>query len=127
MPPKPDSLVQWQFVEVPATPRSRWRWRKLLVSPELETVSEEFADYGLAVCDALRHGFKPKRQHWSTVTAHGTTHYQPGGDAVAIPNAAEPGGLLPPRGPKELHPHEQRRQAAYEEPHAVAPREVQQT
>ena len=100
---QPDPLVQWQFVEVSAIPKSRWRWKKILVSDALETVSEDFADYGLAVCDALSHGFKPKRQHWSMVTRHGTTHYRAGGDAVAVPNA-EPGSLSPPAQRDETHP-----------------------
>ena len=77
-------------MEVLAAPKNRWRWRKILASEALETVSGEFADYGLAASDALRHGFKPKRQHWSLVTRHGTTHYSPGGDPVDIPNAADP-------------------------------------
>jgi hypothetical protein len=97
MRPKPDPLVQWQFVEVSAIPRSRWFWRKLLGSDALETVSAEFSDYGLAVCDALRRGFKPKRHHWSIVTANATTYYEPCGDPAAVPDAAAPGSLSPPR------------------------------
>jgi hypothetical protein len=96
MPVQSDPLVQWQFVEVSAAPKSRWYWRKFLASSALETVSEEFSDYGLAVSDALRHGFKPKRHHWSVVTPNATTHYLPSGDPVAVPNAAEPGSLSPP-------------------------------
>ena len=91
-----DPQVQWEFMEVPAAPKSRWRWRKLLVSGEQEAVSGEFEDYGLAVYDALRHGFRPKGQHWSTVTRDGTTHYQAGGEAAAAPDAAEPGRFSPP-------------------------------
>lgn len=96
MPLQPDPLVQWQFVEVSATPKDRWLWKKVPASDAPETVSAEFADYGLAVCDALRHGFRPKRHYWSTITRHGTTHYSPCGDPVAVPNSAEPGGFLPP-------------------------------
>src|SRR5688572_7662805 len=93
MPVQPDLLVQWQFVEVSAAPKSRWYWRKFLASSALETLSEEFSDYGLAVSDALRHGFKPKRHPWSVVTPRATTHYAPSGDPVVVPNAAKPGSL----------------------------------
>ena len=94
-----DPLVEWQFVEVSAPPESRWRWKKIVGPDALETVSRDFEDYGLAVCDALRHGFKPKRQRWSTVTRHGTTRYEAGGETAAVPNAAAPGSFLPPPAP----------------------------
>lgn len=70
--------TQWEFVEIRGNGRPSWSWRRV-PNGGPETVSEGmFREFGMAVKDAIAHGFQPREDFWVTVTANGMTHY-PGG------------------------------------------------
>ena len=87
---------KWIFTEAPG--EEGWSWRT--TSPDegidIDRDLQGFPDYGAMVHDALKHGFRPALEHWVIVSAHGTTHFEPGVPPTHAPAAALPGTRKPP-------------------------------
>src|SRR5688572_32003188 len=96
---------RWIFTEAPG--RDGWSWR--ITSPDegIDRSSKGFPDYGAMVHDALKQGFHPSLEHWVVISAHGTTHFEPGMPPTHAPAAGLPGARITP----EL---DRRRKAAIE-------------
>jgi len=69
--------TQWEFVEIRGNGRPNWSWRRI-PDGEPETVSAcLFCELGMAVRDAIAHGFQPRKDPWLTLTTSGRTHFHP--------------------------------------------------
>ena len=69
-------LSHWQFVCHDDGAES-WTWRRAGPDGLTEACSEPMQNYGKAVADAIRHGFKPKTDSWTVQLARGSMHYPP--------------------------------------------------
>jgi hypothetical protein len=98
---------RWIFTEGPG--QEGWSWRATSPDDGIDRDSTGFPDYGAMVHDALKHGFHPSLEHWVIVSAHGTTHFEPGVPPTHAPAAAPPGTRKPPD-------FDRRRKAAIELP-----------
>ena len=76
---------RWVFLEDRTQFPTRWSWRQLGADGRIEKQSEDFHGYGLAVRNAISHGFHPKNDHWIIESAHSLVHHQHGKDAVLVP------------------------------------------
>ena len=75
--------TQWEFIEDKGREPS-WSWRCVLLGGGHEAASpRSFPSYGLAVRDAISHGFQPAKHHWAVITKLGTTRFQPGQDPAS--------------------------------------------
>ena len=81
--------IRWQFIEDNEHDVTYWTWRNVGVDEAIEAQSNRFANYGTAMGDAIRHGFRPREQHWIVVTPKTITHFRPGERPVTIPLLAE--------------------------------------
>ena len=90
--------VSWAFVHHAES--SQWTWRQLSVDGSIAHISSPLFDFGAAVVDAIRHGFRPKEHHWIVTNTNGTTHFHPGNPPLSIP----PDGLAvkPPKERRRL-------------------------
>src|SRR5262245_46052175 len=68
----------------------RWTWRQLSIDGSIAHISSAFSDYGAAVVDAIKHGFRPREHHWVVMNRTGITHFHPGNAPVSI----APDGLV---------------------------------
>ena len=76
---------RWIFLEDRTQYPTRWSWRQLGADGRIERQSEDFDGYGMAVRNAISHGFHPKIDHWIIESGHSLVHCQDGKDAVLIP------------------------------------------
>jgi hypothetical protein len=76
--------ARWVFVEGPK--QNEWTWRTIAPDGIVERVSHSFTDYGAVMLDAIKQGFRPRREHWVVITPHGTTHFKPNQPVVAHPD-----------------------------------------
>jgi hypothetical protein len=67
--------ILWHFIQ---DTELRWHWRRLLVDHTVSAQSEAFDDYGRCVSDAIRNGFNPGRQGYSSISGNRTTDYRVG-------------------------------------------------
>ena len=74
----------WQFMEVVAGSSSMWSWRVLGPGGNLEATSEPQRNYGVAVTDAIQHGFLPSNDHWVVITTAGVTRFEPAGSRTPL-------------------------------------------
>jgi hypothetical protein len=61
-----------------------WTWRRLKIDGSIELTSSPLSDFGTAVGDALKHGFRPKEQHWVVKSKNWTSHFHPGDTPISI-------------------------------------------
>jgi hypothetical protein len=87
------SPVHWQFLAHDDGIGERWIWRCIAVDGGIEQISEPLADFGKAVLDAAKHGFRPKSNAYVVITRGWVTHYQPHGDPVSIPPESAADGM----------------------------------
>ncbi len=77
------SPVNWAFI---LHDENQWIWRQLRIDGSIELhSSSQFPGFGVAVVDAIKHGFSPKEQHWVMTNKTGTTHFHPGNKPIFIP------------------------------------------
>jgi hypothetical protein len=76
--------MQWQFVEIIDGKVAQWVWRRVLIDGEMVAVSEIFDDFGKAIHNALRSGFRPNDEPWVTITMHGITYFHPVDGATPV-------------------------------------------
>ena len=81
--------IRWQFIEDHEHGEISWAWRLMGADETIEQHSPQFSNYGAAVNDAIRHGFRPPEQHWIVVTPGTITHFRHGAKPVTVPVAAE--------------------------------------
>lgn len=62
-----------------------WTWRQLSIDGSIAHISSPLQDFGAAVSDALKQGFRPKEHHWVVMNRTGTTHFRPGSMPISIP------------------------------------------
>jgi hypothetical protein len=98
---------RWIFTEAPG--RDGWNWRAISPDDGTDRDSKSFPDYGAMVHDAIKQGFQPSLEHWVVVSAHGTTHFEPGVPPTHAPAATPSGTPHPPE-------FDRRRKAAIERP-----------
>ena len=68
----------WQFVLHTDGVREAWTWRRTRIDGAPLEVSCDFhADYGKAVNDAIRHGFRPSHEPWAVINGNSVTHFLP--------------------------------------------------
>jgi hypothetical protein len=96
---------RWIFTEAPG--RDGWSWRAISPVDGIDRDSKGFPDYGAMVHDAIKQGFQPSLEHWVVVSAHGTTHFEPGVPPTHAPTATLPDTPQPPE-------FDRRRKAAIE-------------
>jgi hypothetical protein len=48
------------------------------------------SEFGVAVSDAIKHGFRPKLHHWIVTNRTGTTHFHPGNAPIFVPSDSLP-------------------------------------
>jgi hypothetical protein len=68
----------WQFVLHKNGTRKSWTWRR--TRPDgfvLEISAGPHAEYGKAINDAIRHGFRPERESWVVTDDHSVFHFPP--------------------------------------------------
>jgi hypothetical protein len=74
--------TEWRFEETCRNGQASWTWRRLVGgTPEISS-AQMFHQLGLAVRDALAHGFQPRKHRWVTVSGAGIVHFH-GGEAGA--------------------------------------------
>ena len=75
--------VNWAFIN--HGEESEWTWRQLSFDGSIAHISSPLQDFGAAVSDAIKHGFRPKEHHWVVTNRTGTTHFHPGSMPISIP------------------------------------------
>jgi hypothetical protein len=88
--------VNWAFFHHADV--GQWTWRQLSVDGSIAEISSPLSDFGSAVGDALKHGFRPKEHHWVVSHRTGTTHFHPGNTPISIPSDRQ--AVKPPNGRK---------------------------
>jgi hypothetical protein len=82
--------IRWQFVERAEDRDVAWTWRVLFADGTITVSSHSFASYGIAVHDAIRHGFLPSEHDWAVVSSAGTARFHCGNDPVMVTGGASP-------------------------------------
>jgi hypothetical protein len=79
--------IRWHFLESyeGESVAARWVWRVMRVDGTIESHSRHFPTYGMAVIDAIKSGFQPRRQPWLVATRNTITHYRPGQPPMTVP------------------------------------------
>ena len=83
--PKP---VNWAFIN--HVEGSLWTWRQLSIDGSIAHISSPLQDFGAAISDAIKHGFRPKEDHWVVTNRTGSTHFPPGRMPISIPLIGKP-------------------------------------
>lgn len=74
--------VAWAFI---LHDENQWIWRQLRIDGSIEFhSSSRLPGFGVAVVDAIKHGFSPKEQHWVVTNKTGTTHFHPRRKPISI-------------------------------------------
>ena len=75
-----------------------WTWRLLGADGCIEHQASGFEQYGLALEDAIRNGFRPKEDDWIVDAAHEVTHHEHGQKPLVIlkqdPTTIPPGTVF---------------------------------
>jgi hypothetical protein len=74
--------IRWQFVETARARYVSWTWRVLLADGTTSSSTQSFETYGVAIHDAIRHGFLPSEHEWSVISGTGIAQFQCGHDPV---------------------------------------------
>src|SRR4030095_3086843 len=90
--------VNWSFIH--HADERQWTWRQLSVDGSIARISSPRADFGAAVVDAIKQGFRPREHHWVVTNRTGTTHFHPGNTPFSIP--PDPPAVKPPNGRKRV-------------------------
>jgi hypothetical protein len=90
----------WWFKQDPSSTPASWTWRSVAVDGSILNQSAPFPDYGHAVTDALRHGFRPTEDSWAIETAHSIARFKHGQHSAFIPKT-DP-AARPPDYPAEV-------------------------
>jgi hypothetical protein len=61
-----------------------WSWRRIGIDGSVETASGSYPNFGLAIGDAVKNGFRAKDQEWTIRTQKSTTHFPPGKTPFSI-------------------------------------------
>jgi hypothetical protein len=77
--------TRWHFVESDAGDSPQWAWRIVRADGTIDSQSHPFKTYGMAVIDAIKKGFQPRREPWIVATRHTITHYHPGRPPMTVP------------------------------------------
>ncbi len=81
--------ARWQFYETRGNGPPGWSWRRI-VDGKAEIASPgSFRELGVAVSNAIGHGFQPKRDSWATITSSGVMHFY-SGERQAAHDLAQP-------------------------------------
>jgi hypothetical protein len=75
----------WHFVETQEAENAQWAWTITRVDGSIESQSPPFGTYGMAVIDAIKKGFQPRREPWVVATQYTITHYRPGRPPLTEP------------------------------------------
>ena len=68
----------WQFVVHKNGAGEIWTWRRArLDGTPLEVSAEAHPDYGKAINDAIKHGFRPRQEPWVVTDGASITHFSP--------------------------------------------------
>jgi hypothetical protein len=79
----PDTPVHWELIHLP-NGSDTWAWQRLKIDGSIELTSSPLSDFGTAVADALKHGFRPKEHHWIVKSKSSVTHFHPGQTPVSV-------------------------------------------
>jgi hypothetical protein len=77
--------IQYNWAFIYHHVEKQWTWRQLSVDGSIARSSSPLSDFGEAVSEAIRHGFRPKEHHWVVTNRTGTTHFHPGKMPIPIP------------------------------------------
>jgi hypothetical protein len=88
--PSPFSLpmsapTSWWFKEDTSSQPTQWTWRTIAADGGILKQSAPFKDYGQAVVDAIKHGFRPTSDYWAIETAHSIARFAHGQRSAFIP------------------------------------------
>jgi hypothetical protein len=83
-------LLNWAFIG--HAKKNQWTWRQLSIDGSIAHISSPLSDFGAAISDAIKHGFRPKEHHWVVTNKTGTTHFHPRSTPLSTPDspAAKP-------------------------------------
>jgi hypothetical protein len=76
--------IRWQFVEAARGRDVSWTWRVVLADGSTDSSTQSFETYGVAIHDALRHGFLPSEHEWSVISSTGIARFLCGHDPVIV-------------------------------------------
>ena len=99
--------IRWQFVETARGRDVSWTWRVLLADGTTNASLQSFETYGVAVHDAIRHGFFPSEHEWSIISGAGVAHFHCGHDPVMVTSGTRaPEPRFKRRKPQRTHASE---------------------
>jgi hypothetical protein len=88
---------RWCFKEHQIRERY-WTWSQVTTDGSVVRTSEQhFPDYGAAVCEAIRHGFRPTEDEWVVESLKSNAYFRRGRSVPVLP--AETG--CPPDSPSK--------------------------
>ena len=82
-------VVRWNFLRVNAG----WVWQRVYADGTSEEASRPL-DFGKAIADAIRNGFRPHREYWTLVDNEFTTHFEPGAEPRVVNRRDDQGDSL---------------------------------
>ena len=74
---------RWLFKQLVDQPML-WTWRLLAADDCIQQQASDFDNYGAAVNDAIRNGFRPEEDNWIVYAARETTHHEHGRKPLVI-------------------------------------------
>jgi hypothetical protein len=77
--------TSWWFKEDTSSQPTQWTWRTIAADGGILKQSAPFKDYGQAVVDAIKHGFRPTSDYWAIETAHSVARFAQGQRSAFIP------------------------------------------
>ena len=80
-------IPRWCFKEH-EVPEHYWTWSVIATDGSVARTSQQhFADYGAAVCEAIRNGFRPTEDEWVVESLKSNTYFSRGKSVPFLPGA----------------------------------------
>jgi hypothetical protein len=82
----PTGNVRWELIFTNGPDKGSWIWRLLRIDGSIEQMSEPKPDFGRAMRDAMKNGFKPSEDFWVIKRQNWITYFDRGRIAATGPN-----------------------------------------